>query len=57
LEDLGLDGRINVGKNLTEMQWERCELDLSVSGGGSVVGTCEPSNEPLYSMKVGEYLV
>jgi hypothetical protein len=22
-----------------------------------VVGTCEPSNEPLYSMKVGEYLV
>jgi hypothetical protein len=35
----------------------RRELDVSGSGLGPVAGCCEHGNEPLGSIKVGEFLV
>jgi hypothetical protein len=34
---------------------ETCRLDSSGSGQGQVVGPCEHSNEPLGSIKGGEF--
>jgi hypothetical protein len=35
---------------------ERCSLDSSNSGQGPVAGSCEHGNEPLGSVKYGEFL-
>jgi hypothetical protein len=50
LQKLGVDEKIILGK------WGGCGLDSSGSGYGPVVGSCEHGNEPLGSIKGGEFL-
>jgi len=56
LGDLGIDGRIILKSVLKSSVW-RGGLDLSGSGWSSVVDTYEHSNEPLGSIKHGEFLL
>ena len=53
-EDLGVDGRIKL--KCIFRKWDgRHGLDLSGSGLGQVVGSCECGNEPSGSIKCGEF--
>jgi len=50
LEDPGVDGRIILRSGIGGMDW----IDLAQEG--LVAGTCECGNEPLGSIKCGEFL-
>ena len=54
LEGPGIDGR-TILRWIQEVGWGH-GLDLSGSGQGQMVGTCEYSNFPSGSIKCGEYL-
>ena len=55
LEDLGLDGKI-ILKCMFEKWNVGHGLDCGGSGQGQVAGACECGNEPLGSIKCGEFL-
>ena len=55
LEDPDLDGRI-ILKRIFKKWGGGHGLDLSGSGYGQVAGSCECGNEPLGSIKRGEFL-
>jgi hypothetical protein len=46
----------NIGMDIREIGWVRCELEASDLRWGPVVGFCEHDNEPLGSIKGGSFL-
>ena len=55
LEDPDVDGRLILKRIF--MKWDGVHgLDLCGSGNGQVAGICKGGNEPLGSMKCGEFL-
>jgi hypothetical protein len=54
MEDLGIDARI-ILKWILEKWNEGHRLDPSGSGQGQVASSCQCGNEPLVSIKCGEF--
>jgi hypothetical protein len=47
------ENHLKMGLDISKVK--KCELDLSVSGQGPVMGSCELRNEPSGSEKGGEF--